>query len=55
MPTLVQADREHVGVALEDVLHAVAVVHVDVDVGDAMAAVLEPLTRDRGVVVRAEP
>jgi hypothetical protein len=29
--------------------------HVDVDVRDTMSLVLQPLARDRGVVVRAEP
>src|SRR5205809_4656393 len=44
---LVERDREHVGLAVEDLLDAVAVVHVDVDVCDAMASILEPATRDR--------
>ena len=38
---LVQADREHPRVVVERGLHAVAVVHVDVDVGDALAPVGE--------------
>ena len=53
---LVQADREHPRVVVEDRLHAVAVVHVDVHIGD-------PLARrgraagdgHRRVVVDAEP
>ena len=50
-----KADREDLGVRLEDVLHAIAVVHIDVHVGDAMALVLEPPARDGGIVVSAEP
>ena len=54
MPTLVHADGQHVRVGLEDVLHPVAVMHIDIHVRDAMPAPLEPLARDGGVVVRAE-
>ena len=52
---LVQADRQHPGVVVERGLDAIAVVDVDVDVGDAFCALVEqPLDRDRGVVVNAE-
>jgi len=37
---LVQRDREHPGVVVERGLHTVAVVDVDVDVGDALEAVV---------------
>ena len=42
-------------VALEDPLHPISVMHVDVDVRDAVSAVFQPAARDRGVVVGAEP
>ena len=51
---LVKADRKHLGVALKDLLHPIAVVDVDVDVGHAVATLFQPLARDRGVVVGAE-
>ena len=52
---LVQRDREHPGVVVERRLHAVAVVDVDVDVGDALEAVVQqPGDGDRAVVVDAE-
>ena len=52
---LVQGDREHPGVVVEDALHAVAVVHVDIDVGDPLRAVRQqPSDRDSNVVVDAE-
>ena len=38
---LVQADRHHAGLVIEDRLDAVAVVNVDVDVTDPLAAVLQ--------------
>src|SRR5690348_8006204 len=41
----VQADGQNVRIALKDVLDAVAVVNVDVDVGDAMAALDRKSTR----------
>jgi hypothetical protein len=50
----VQADREHVGVALENSLDAIAVMDVDVHVCDAMTLLLQPLTGDGSVVVGAE-
>jgi calcium-translocating P-type ATPase len=53
---LVQADRQHPRVVVEDRLHPVAVVHVDVDVRDALgAARQQPGDRDRRIVVDAEP
>src|SRR5690606_29201264 len=53
---LVDADGQHAGVVVEGGLDAVAVVDVDVDVGDALGAVLQqPRDRDGGVVVDAEP
>ena len=53
---LVQRDRQHPRVGVEGGLDAVAVVHVDVDVGDAVEPVVEqPGDRDRAVVVHAEP
>ena len=52
---LVQRDRQHPGVVPEDALDAVAVVHVDVDVGDPLGAVVEqPLDAHGDVVVDAE-
>ena len=52
---LVQADREHPRVVPEGRLHAVAVMHVDVDVGDPLGALpKEPGNGDRGVVVDAK-
>src|SRR5439155_24362946 len=51
---LVQADRQDVWIALKYLLHAVAVVDVHVDVGDAVALLLKPCARDGGVVVGAE-
>ena len=52
---LVQADREHPRIVVEDGLHAVAVVHVDVDVRDPLRTQVEqPRDRDRRVVVDAE-
>jgi len=53
---LVDRDREHARVVVEDRLHPVAVVHIDVDVRDALRAVGEqPRDRDGGVVIDAEP
>ena len=53
---LVQGDREHPRVRVERGLHAVPVVHVDVDVGDPVETVVEqPGDRHRAVVVDAEP
>ena len=53
---LVQADRQHPRIVIEGGLHPVAVVHVDVDVGDPLRALPEqPGDRDRRVVVHAEP
>ena len=52
---LVQADRQHPRVVVEHGLYAVAVVHVDVDVRDALGAEFEqPPDRDGRVVVDAE-
>ena len=52
---LVHRDREHPRVVPEHPLDAVAVVHVDVDVGDPLGAVVEqPLDADGDVVVDAE-
>ena len=52
---LVHRDGEHPRVVPEGALDAVAVVHVDVDVGDPLGALLEqPGDRDRRVVVDAE-
>ena len=54
-PGLVQRDGQHPRVVPEDPLDAVAVVHVDVDVGDPLGAVVEqPLDADGDVVVDAE-
>src|SRR5205814_2751202 len=50
----VEGDGEHVRVVVEDLLHAIAVMHVDVDVGDAVSVLLEPVAGDRRIVVRAE-
>ena len=53
---LVQADRQHPRIIVEGGLHPVAVVHVDVDVGDPPGPRLEqPVDGDRGIVVHAEP
>src|SRR5260370_28000484 len=52
---LVKADREHVRIRVKNVLDTIAVMNIDVDVGDAMASILEPPARDGRVVVRAEP
>ena len=53
---LVDADRQHPGVTVEGGLYAVAVVHVDVDVGDPLRAELQqPRDGDRRVVEDAEP
>jgi len=53
---LVEADRHHPGVVVEDLLDPVAVVDVDVDVGDPLGTVVEqPPDPDRDVVVDAEP
>src|SRR4029450_9177233 len=53
---LVQRDGEHARVVGEDRLHPVAVVDVDVHVGDpAHALVEQPGDGDGGVVVDAEP
>ncbi len=52
---LVQADREHPRVVVEGGLHAVAVMHVDVHVGDPLGALAQqPGDRDGRVVVDAE-
>lgn len=52
---LVQRDGEHPGVGVESALHAVAVVHVHVDVGDPVETVVEqPGDGHRRVVVHAE-
>ena len=52
---LVDRDREHPRVVPEDLLDAVTVVNVDVDVGDPLDALVEqPLDADRSVVVDAE-
>ncbi len=52
---LVHRDREHAGVVPEDALDAVAVVDVDVHVGDPLGALVEqPADRDGCVVVDAE-
>ena len=49
-------DREHPRVVPEARLHAVAVMHVDVDVGDPLSALREqPRDADGRVVVHAEP
>jgi len=53
---LVQADRQHPGVVVERGLHPVAVVRVDVHVGDAPGTLpKQPGDRDRHVVVDPEP
>jgi hypothetical protein len=53
---LVQADREHPRIVVEDLLDAVAVVHVDVHVRDPLGPqVEEPGDGDGRVVVDAEP
>ena len=53
---LVQADRQHPRVGVERGLHPVAVVRVDVHVGDAPGALpKQPGDRDRRVVVDPEP
>ena len=55
LPGLVQRDRQHPRVVVEDRLDAVAVVDVDVDVGDLLHALVEqPLDADGDVVVDAE-
>ena len=49
-------DRQHPRLVVEDPLGAVAVVDVEVDVGDALEAGVEQRPhRDRGLVVDAEP
>ena len=54
---LVQVREQHVGILLEGVEHAVAVMRVDVDVGDAANAVelARRLDRDAAVVEDAKP
>ncbi len=53
---LVQADRQHPRIVIERGLHPVAVVRVNVHVGDALgAASQQPRDRDRDVVADAEP
>ena len=53
---LVDRDRQHTRVVVEDELHAIAVMDVDVDVGDPLGACLEqPRDRDRRIVVHTEP
>jgi hypothetical protein len=52
---LVHADGEHAWVVVEGGLDAVAVVHVEVDVGDALVTLPEqPRDRDGRVVEHAE-
>ena len=52
---LVQRHRQNAGIRGEDLLHAVTVVRVDVDVGDAVIPLLEqPPDGDSAVVVDAE-
>ena len=51
---LVEADGHHLRVGVEDVLGAVAVVNVDVDIGHAVAAFAQPGDGDGGVVVDTE-
>lgn len=51
---LVEGDGEHAAVVVEGVLDAVAVVNVDVDVGDAQPLAEQPLYGDGGVVEDAE-
>jgi hypothetical protein len=52
---LVQADRQDARVVVEELLDAVAVVGVDVDVGDPLRPVAQqPVDRHRRVVVDAE-
>lgn len=52
---LVDGDSEHAGIVPEDALDAVAVVGVEVEVGDAGGALVEePLDGDGGVVVHAK-
>src|SRR3954453_3797789 len=52
---LVQADRQHAWVVPERRLHAIAVMHVDVDVRDPLDALAQqPCDGDRRVVVDAE-
>ncbi len=56
LPGLVQRDRQHPRVVVEDRLDAVAVVDVDIDVRDPLDALVEqPLDAHRDVVVDAEP
>ena len=50
----VKADREHVRVAVKDFLDPVSMVDVDVDVGNTMPSILQPLAGDRRVVVDAK-
>ena len=54
VPRLVNRDGEHSRVAVEGVLHAVAVVCVDVHVGDAQAALQQVHDGDDGVVEHTE-
>ena len=52
---LVERQREHVRIVIEDPLHAVAVVRVDIDVHHACGVVLlQPPDRDGEVIVDAE-
>ena len=53
---LVHADRQHPRIGVERGLHPIAVVRVDIHVGDALGAVSQqPGDCDRRVVVHAEP
>src|SRR5215831_19428449 len=53
---LVQADGQHPWVGPERRLHAVTVMHVDVDIGHPLGTLAkQPFDGDRRVVVHAEP
>ena len=53
-PVLVQGDGEHAVGVVESGLDAVAVVDIDIDVGDAQPLIDQPLDGDGGVVEDAE-
>jgi len=53
---LVHADRQHARIGVKGRQHPIGVMHVQVDVGDPAGALPEqPLDRDHGIVVDAEP
>jgi len=53
---LVQADRQHARICVEGLLHAIRVVHVEVDVGDPFGTLgKQPIDRDRGPLYTQNP